>query len=248
MENNELLRRCEDLSERAERTGRITFTPFLTPAEAYEVKKWAAHGCEAELRLFGGQEDCERVCAFFLPSYLPEDEFCPEETIRAIRIHAYFGEPGHRDYMGSLLGMGIEREFLGDIRVNGAEADVFCMKSIAKHLLGLDKVGRCGVKCGEIALSDAVQPQRSVKVQSFSVMSPRLDAVAAGMFRLSRSECAKLIGLGMVIVNYSVSQKPDFCIHEGDIISLRGAGKGTVTEIGGESRKGRTFVTAEILK
>ena len=77
-------------------------------------------------------------------------------------------------------------------------------------------------------------------------MSMRLDAVTAGMFDLSRTEAAREIRLGNVSLNYEPTEKPDAQISAGDIISLRGAGKGSVT--GGTSRKGRLFVYAEILK
>ena len=87
-----------------------------------------------------------------------------------------------------------------------------------------------------------------MKQVSFSVMSMRLDAVAAGMFNLSRTEAARHISAGNVSLNYSVTDKTDTVVHEGDILSLRGAGKGTVTGTGGTSRKGRLFVYAEIYK
>ena len=77
-------------------------------------------------------------------------------------------------------------------------------------------------------------------------MSPRLDAVVAGMFRISRTEAARQISLGMVSINYSLSDKTDTALREGDILSLRGAGKGRITGFGGNSRKGRLYVYTEI--
>jgi RNA-binding protein YlmH len=79
-------------------------------------------------------------------------------------------------------------------------------------------------------------------------MSPRLDAVAAGLFHLSRMETARQIALGLLSLNYSECLKPDAPVREGDVLSLRGAGKGRVREIGGSSRKGRLFVTAELYR
>ena len=78
-------------------------------------------------------------------------------------------------------------------------------------------------------------------------MSMRLDAVTAGMFNLSRTACARQITEGNVSLNYSVCMKTDAAVEEGDVISLRGHGKGTVSGLGGSSRKGRQFVEAEIL-
>ena len=150
--------------------------------------------------------------------------------------------------MGALLAMGIGREWLGDIWVQDSTAFVFCMPSVLRHLLSIDKVGRCGVSAQEVALDAVPAPKREVKSVSFSVMSPRLDAVTGGMFSLSRTESAKQIAAGNVTVNYEPCVKTDLPVREGDIISLRGAGKGKVTGTGGTSRKGRLFVYAEIYK
>ena len=214
MENrNELLRRAEDLCRRCEKSGSVTHTAFLTPAERAELESWARD---------------------------------PAEYLCAIRLTAFFGEPGHRDYMGALLGMGIGREWLGDIQVAGETAWVFCMPSVQKHLLSIDKVGRCTVRAEAAALSDVPAPERQVKEKRFSVQSPRLDAVTAGLFSLSRSEAARQIEAGQVSVNYRESLKCDLDVREGDMISLRGKGKGRITELGGTSRKGRLFISGEV--
>ena len=102
------------------------------------------------------------------------------------------------------------------------------------------------MKAEELPLDRVRPPKRETRALTFTVMSMRLDAVAAGMFRLSRSACAKLIEAGMLSLNYSVCDRTDAPVHGGDILSLRGHGKGVVAELGGNSRKGRIFVTAEI--
>lgn len=247
MENSELIKRAEDLSARCRRSGRLTQTNFLTPAERYQLESWAKRG-GCEVIFSGGQEGCERTAAFFLPEWMEPESFDASEYIRAIRVTAYFGTPGHRDYMGAVLGMGVGREWIGDIRVDGDEAYIFCLPGVERHLVTIDKVGRCGVKAVAVELSEVPEPVRQVKNVSFSVMSMRLDAVVGGMFDLSRTEAAKQIAYGNVSVNYSVSEKPDLAVKPGDVVSLRGAGKGTVTGTGGTSRKGRLFVYAEIYK
>jgi RNA-binding protein YlmH len=244
---NTLSSYAEDLARRCERSGSVTHSAFLTPAESFELQIWARQHREIRVLFHGGAADCERRAAFFLPDWLEEDAFDPAEYLCAMKLSAYFGEPGHRDYMGAVLGMGIGREWLGDIRVEGSKAYVFCMPSVLRHLLGIEKVGRVSVKAEEVPLSAIPAPKRQVKELSFSVMSMRLDAVAAGMFNLSRTACAKQISEGNVSLNYSVCMKTDAPVGEGDVISLRGHGKGTVSGLGGNSRKGRQFVEAEIL-
>ncbi len=247
--SEELIKRGEDLRERCERSCCVTNTAFLTPAEQYALSAWASRAADCRMILRGGVDGAERCAAFFLPFYMEEDDFDESEYIRCIRVTAGFGQPGHRDYMGAVLGLGIKREWLGDIMVDGGVAHIFCLNTVAEHLIAsLDKVGRYGVKTKEVALSEAPVPKREVKEVTFSVMSLRLDAVAAGMFNLSRTSAAAMIAAGEVSLNYSECLRPDAQLQAGDIISVRGHGKGTLASIGGQSRKGRTFVTAEIRK
>ena len=247
MENNELLKRARDLAERCERSGTVCVSGFLSPAEQHELQTRLGY-IPCGLVFHGGGENCERAAAFFLPDYMTEEMLDVSEYLCAMKLKAYFGQPGHRDYMGALLGMGIGREWLGDIQVEGDTAYVFCMKSVLRHLLSIEKAGRYTVKASQVPLEEV--PARKVETESlsFSVMSPRLDAVAAGLFHLSRTEAAKQIAAGNVSLNYGQCLKADCIVKEGDILSLKGKGKGSISGMGGTSRKGRLFVYGEIYK
>lgn len=243
-----MLRRAEDLCARCARSNAVTHTGFLTPLERLQLENWARGRADCRLAFFGGDSECERTVAFFLPEWLGEEEPDASEEICALRLTAYFGTPGHRDYLGAALGMGIGREWLGDIRIFENVAYLFCLKSVQKHLLGMEKVGRISVKAEAVELQDVPGEKRQTESRSFSVMSLRLDAVTAGLFHLSRTEAARQIAAGNVYVNYEQTLKTDQTVREGDILSLRGAGKGRITGTGGNSRKGRLFVYGEIYK
>ena len=244
METNDFIRRAEDLAARCERTSSVTATAFLTPAERAELHN-APSLRGAAVVCSGGGTDCERVCAFFLPYYLTAEDFDPSEHISAVHFRSFFGEPSHRDYLGALLALGVRREWVGDIRIRGAEAWVFCLPSVAKTLAELDRAGRYTVRGEEIALADVPEEETKTETVSFTVQSLRLDAVTAGLFRISRTCAAELIRLGSVSLNYVPCLHPDAAVHDGDVLSVRGKGKGTVTGTGGRSRKDRIFVTAE---
>ncbi len=247
MENEEILKRARDLARRCEQRGVPANTGFLTPAERYALEHDPAlRG--ARLLFHGGYPEAERAIAFFLPDWMEEDALDVSNYICALRLTAFFGEPGHRDYMGAILGMGVGREWVGDILVDGPQAIVLCQPSVLRHMLGIEKVGRFGVKAEQIPISDIPVRERTTEERRFTVMSPRLDAAAAGLFHLSRSETARQIALGVLSLNYAPCLKPDAPIKEGDVLSLRGAGKGRIVEIGGSSRKGRLFVTAELFR
>lgn len=198
--------------------------------------------------LTGGQPDCERQAAFFLPAHMEPEEFDAEEYIRAIRIQAHFGAPGHRDYLGAVLGLGIKRESVGDIRIYRDTAYIFCLPAVRQLLLdAFTKAGRVSVTVSACALTDVPAPVVKTRKVSFTVKSLRLDAVTGSMFGLSRTNAAELIRMGAASLNYSVCEKTDAPVEEGDIISLKGHGKGRLTSVGGRSRKDRLFVETEIL-
>ena len=244
--DEELLRRAEDLASRCERSGTVTNTGFLTPAQCWEIERWRPQGADCTLLLHGGYPEAERKVAFFLPDWMGSEDFDPGEELCAIQLTARFGSPGHRDYLGAALGLGIGREWLGDILIDGETAWLFCLPSVKQHLLlNLDKVGRWGVKTREVPLSAVPVRNKALREITFTVKSPRLDAVCAGIFGFSRAAAAEAVAQGLVSLNYAACQKPDAPVHAGDVISLRGKGKGYVLEAGEkETRKGRLLVKA----
>jgi len=246
MENNDLLKRAEELSARSESRSIVTSTGFLTPAEQMEIKN---HVRAENLMFFGGNENSERKIAFFLPYYIDAEGFDAGEYICAIRAETKFGNPAHREYMGAILGLGIKRESVGDIYVSGETAYFYCLPPVASHiLLSLDKIGRYGAKTEQVSLQDVPVPKREMKNMNFTVQSMRIDAVASSMFSMSRTAMVELIAAGNVTKNYSICLKSDAPVSPGDIISVRGRGKGEILEAGNLSRKGRIFVNAGIYK
>ena len=240
---DDLIRRAEDLSARCARRGVVTSTQFLTPAECHMIETWAKRGTDCAVLLHGGYDGAERRVAFFLPDWMDGADFDPAEHICALEGVAAFGEPGHRDWLGAALA-------LGDLLVTENRAVLLCLPTVKAHLLqNLDKAGRCGVKSREIALGEIVPPARQIEERVFSVQSPRLDAVCAGTFRLSRTAAAEAIAAGLLSLNYEVCLKPDAPVREGDILSLRGKGKAAVLDAGSrESKKGRLFVKVGIYR
>ncbi len=244
MEYSEFYKRIDDLSDRADRRGVVTKTAFLTPAEQSMVKQYYRGD---RLLLTGGQPDCERQMAFFLPDYLDAEQFDPNDYIGAVQINAHFGTPSHRDYLGAILGLGIRRDALGDIRIIEDTAYLFCLPSVLPLLLEeLDKVGRIGVTLSPVPLADVPAPVVKVKVRTFTVKSLRLDAVAGSMFGLSRTSAAELIRMGAAKLNDLPNEHIDAAVKEGDTISLRGHGKGRIKAVGARSKKDRLFIETEV--
>ena len=234
-----------DLAQRCETQCVVTCSAFLTPLEQRELQTLHLPG----LHLWGGHEAAERKMAFFLPFYITPEELDYGEYLSAFRVKTPFQSLSHRDYLGAILNLGIERKCLGDLYVEGDCGYFYAIPSVSRHLLlSLDRIGRGGAKVEPIAPDQVPAPKVEMKEREFTVKSMRLDAVAANIFGLSRTQMQEAIAAGLVTLNYAVTERTDAPVNEGDLISVRGKGKAQVLEIGGKSKKDRLFLRCGIFK
>ena len=239
---DEFIKKVAFLRNRSTNKNIITYTVFLTPAEQQIVKN---NWCDA--KFFGGNGGQERCRAFFLPSYI--DEIDITEYIKALRISFSFKTLSHRDFLGAILNLGIKRECVGDIYVFEKEAYVFITPELVDYIkINLTKVGSVGVVIEEVALKDVKLPELSFEEIKFTVQSLRLDSIASGIFRVSREKMSSIIKTGIVTLNYLVCDNVSKNIEINDIISIRGYGKAIISEIGGQSKSGKTFIIAKKYK
>jgi RNA-binding protein YlmH len=157
------------------------------------------------------------------------------------------GKPGHRDYLGALMGLGIKRETLGDVLVfpEGAGAWVFCLRRMGEYILNtLDAAGRFPVKCAIIEKlpPEAVVPGERVRLTLSSV---RLDGLIASAFPVSRGQSAEFIRSGLVFIDGETVKKPDFVPKPGCKITVRGMGRFWLREVPGKTKKDRIAVVIE---
>lgn len=233
--------RFADLIRGAERGRRAVFSEFLTPdAQARLIALARREGLETGL--FGGGEDAERAVVGIWQEGCEPD--CSPIRIVRITWDGRYAAPQHRDVLGVCLGLGLERETLGDIRLEGSSAYVAALPAIAEYLeQHLDSVGSASVRSSEYdgEMPAAEQGARAV----VNVSSLRLDAVLAQTLRLSRAKAQTLIRGGAVNRNWAEETRPDVELAEGDVISVRGHGRVKVHAVQGESRKGRLFIEVE---
>ena len=247
MEESQIFPRLRDLYTRCVNKNIVTNTAFLTPREQAEALEAARRHWGCTPYFFGGWPDAERRMAFFLPDYLDAGSFDPSPYLRAIRAQTPFAAPTHRDYLGALMNLGIERECIGDILLRDGAGYFFLTPAITPHVLdSLVRVGRGGVSLSEVALDSLPAFAADLREITFTVQSMRADAVVSGIFRISRSACQPLFQQGEVTLNYFPCLDKDAPVCEGDILSLRHHGKARILSSDGRSKKGRIFVTAGI--
>ena len=244
-----LLSRARELKERAADNSMITATNFLSPEERSAVsvieKEYNKY---VSTFYYGGFPDAERTAAIFVPNFYeisniesfmkenPDEN--PFQLIECIKDK--FTQMSHRDYLGSLMALGIKREMVGDIVVTEKGCHFFSVKSIAGYICeNLKRTGRGSVNCSIIDIDSLPQNEDNGKTVFSSVASLRLDCVVAAAFSMSRTGATEAINKGIVYVDSVQCFKSDFTLKEGSKIVLRGKGKALVEKITGQSKKGR---------
>jgi len=218
-------------------------SPFLTPAEQQMCQY--LFGDVNGLIYFGGYETAERKMLVFLPEYLDAEYLQTEDSpIVCLRAGFYEGDgPTHRDFLGSLMGLGIARETVGDICIGKSSCDLFVTREIASFLLqNLSNAGRAKLHLSPVHLKDAIIPEPEVKVIRDTLASMRLDGVISAGFRVSRGLATQYIAAGKAVVDGLTWEKADKAVAEGAKISVRGLGKICLTQVNGETKKGRISV------
>ncbi len=244
-----LLARVLDKLELTRTRNIPSHTGFLSPQERAAVEALLNLCGHPRHLFFGGFEGAERTVCAFLPDWQePEDWLAGEDCpVRALRASFPAGAGlTHRDFLGAVLGLGLDREKLGDLLVGEGQCDLLLLAELEDFLLlHLDQAGRYRLKLAPVALAQLTPPQVQVRTVRDTVSSLRLDAVAASGFSLSRGKAADLISSGRFQLNHRECVKPDRAVAEGDVLSCRGLGKCVVREVGGPSKKGRIMLVLE---
>lgn len=244
-EDRLLLARVWDKYEQTERKNIPSATVFLSPREQQMAQALLnAAGVRGGYVFDGGYEEAERKILIFLPDWMEETAGDELAFLRA----AFHGEESltHRDILGSLMGLGVTRERVGDILVSPHSADIIAAPSLRDFFLReWDQAGRVKLTVTEIDRGGLCVPQTQVKVIRDTVSSLRLDAVAATAFSMSRGRAAELIAAGRVNLDHIPCLKADKPVAEGAVITARGFGKAKLTQVGGLSKKGRIGITVE---
>ena len=257
-EKDLLVSRCLDMKKRALDSFMITSTNFLSVDER-SFLSCTEREYNADIRTFyyGGFEEAERTVAVFVPvifgvesieEYFREN---PDDSpLCLIRVSKdRFSSLSHRDYLGSLMGLGIKRETVGDIIIREDCTFIFALKSMGRYICeNLTKVGRGSVKCEICSLDEFIYDEGETETVFSSVASLRLDNVVSSAFNLSRTNSSLAIKSGVVYVNSLQILKNDYTVKEKDKIVLRGKGKVILDEIIGESKKGRIHINIKKFK
>jgi len=235
------VKKLVDTAGKASKSFQCCSTNFLDPAEQDLAHQVLRELPELSYKWEGGFQDAERRVLVFAPEEWLLEEWAEIILLKLSWNPKYSKTISHRDVLGSLMGLGIEREITGDIKVGENLAYLAVMKSMADFIsMNLEKVGNATVKlelCDEMEIIE----DRYKEIRG-TVASCRLDAVVAEAFNLSRNESQEIIRSGKVRLNHKTVDSISAEVSVMDLMSVKGYGRARLAEINGKTKKDRQSV------
>ena len=237
--------RFNDLAERSYERGIYTYSEFLTMAEQSVLKKMQL---PVKTSFYGGYENAERnIVVFGDESDLGYECFYPVRFIKIEPLQMKFADKlTHRDFLGSLMGLGIRREMLGDIIINENVAYLVCLDTVADFIINqLEKVKHTSVKCTE---SDfiPIDVLPELRYEELIVSSERLDVLVSAVYNLSRNESQRRIESETVFCDGMIVSGSSFVPKKGTLVSVRGLGRFIFDGVLRQTKKGRYVIAVRI--
>lgn len=241
-------KRLSELANKAYTNSQYLFTGFLSLSEQDVYYRMERELSYVPTTLFGGTADCERVMLRF-----GDEELCgyqepfPIACIEVAPVIEKFGENlSHRDYLGALMNLGIERNTLGDIVIRDKRAYLFCTEKMASYIMdNLEQIRHTHVKC-QYACKIPESVITKLERKNCIVNSERADGIIAKLYYLSRSQSVELFREKRVFVNGRLNENNSGTLKEGDRVSVRGYGKFIFQGISHETKKGRLSVDVDM--
>lgn len=228
--------------------GRYSFSDFLGLAEQSDFHEQIREYDALPWELFGGTDNCERVMLRIGDEEtLGYTEPWPIRTLMVSPKNQKFADPlTHRDFLGAILHLGLERDTIGDIFIEDNVGYVFCTEQVAPYLVqNLDRVKHTSVVCREI--EELPELERTKPEEKFiQTSSLRIDLVVAKVYNLSRSAAQELFPARKIYVDGRLCENNSRELEPGEMVSVRGFGRMSLKEERGLSRKGKHNLVMEV--
>ena len=249
MDDDKLLKKrfCE-LAKKAYNGGYFTFTDFLGLAEQTSFAEILNEIHGIRYTAFGGAEGAERVMIRFGdPEELGYEEEFPITCIKAEPVAPKFADKlTHRDFLGALLNLGIERSTLGDIPIIDNVGYIFAKRDIAPFIISeLARVKRTDVKLSEVELLPEGELYRTEK-RRVQASGERVDALIAKLFGLSRDESLSLFKKHLVFIDGRLCENNSKVPKQNSVISVRGYGRFIYKGFDSTTKKGKLNIDIEL--
>lgn len=241
-----LKKRLIELSNQAYSRDIVVYSDFLNLNELNILHTIPKNMFPAKYETYGGYHLAERQMAVFLPDALYYEYVYPVQLIEVTPVNRRFAEElTHRDYLGALMNLGIERCKLGDIIIDDKTTVILAKDEIADYIM--DNLTRIRHTSVNTQKKNAMELSYIPKYELLkgTVPSVRLDTVLSVAYPVSRSKLTAYIEAGRVFVNGKLITSNGYHLKNGDIISVRGLGRILFDEIISETKKGRYMIAVK---
>jgi RNA-binding protein YlmH len=230
-----------DKLEQVIKNHEICFSSFVSSeVEVIMSKVLASFSLEVSYSVFGGYDNSDYKMIAMYPEYLTKEDIEFPISLLHIKSTNKNYEPSHRDVLGSVMGLGIKRDIVGDIVIVDKLIQIFVISSMESYICAnLEKISRNNCEITSVSLEKFENIEESYTIISDTVKSLRLDNILASGFNLSRSDSLKMIKSSKVKVNHLLVESASKNAKVGDLISCRGSGRIVLSEIGTLTKKER---------
>jgi len=239
--------RALDWIDRVVNRSQVVTTFFLNPRERYILETLVRRESDVQWQTEGGYPSAERQRMIISPNFvsIPSDWFT-RSIIRIVSKRK--GVLNHSNVLGALLGLGIKREFIGDLHPHPQGCDCIVAFEMVDYICTqLHQVGKNDISVKVIDLNELQVAKAQYKTRSVVVSSMRLDVLIAEGHAISRSKAAMLIKNGKCKVNWQLVDSPSYMTEVGDMISLRGFGRVYLKGVEGCTKKGKSILILDYL-
>ena len=228
MQEEELLKsRLQDLADRSYEHNQYTSSDFLNVMELSTLATRGKNLAHVPYTLSGGYEGSERqIVRFGSEEMLGYEMPFPIKCVLIEPLIKKFADQfSHRDFLGALMNLGIQRSMIGDIVVHDQSAYVFCLEKMAPYIMeNMDKVKHTHMKC-QMVEELPTEVFHAFEELQVIVASERIDGIIAKLLHMSRSQVLQLFQEKKIFVNSRLCENNNQILKMDDIISVRGYGK-----------------------
>lgn len=218
------------------------FTGFIDPFHREFIRPLVGNFFGIRFFEDGGYPGAEKQRLAIYPDFYRATDIELPIAALAVQLSDPTRVLSHRDYLGAVLGLGVERNLWGDIIVFAGGAHILAAAEIAEQARSLTAVHKFPAAVTEIPPYCLRADEEPLRVIAGTVASLRLDAIVSAGLGIGRSKSAELVKGGRIKVNWRQILQPGFALKPGDVISIRGTGRLELAAVAGETKKGRIRV------
>lgn len=213
-------------------------TGFLDPRQRFIVESLAA-GAGLLFEAYGVFPEAERVRVLIYPDYYVPESDDYQITVFKVKYASKFLTMDHKDVLGSMMSLGIERSKFGDIRIGEDEVQFAVADELKDYMTAnFTSIGKAKVTVEELGSLENLIAIDDRWIETLHIVSSlRLDTIVAALLNVARQKASMLIHGEKVKVNWAVRNQPAFELFESDILSIRGSGRYKVIAVEGRTRK-----------